>query len=298
MPGVAVLTHIDVMVGVDFHDEVAPPGSPVPSVPHAVTGLLCSAAWGATTGKANLTVWSTGGMVLSRGSDMGFLIPHVPLGPAGALASLLTATSGSKSGFGAHRHRGPQGPLAAACLGATGLNLNCGGDTQPPALSGMVLAFFQLTRQGFAWGDVIAGALHAAVDTYLQHRLNASFDHGWGAGAVSDLKSRVTGALGWRAAWIAARLPARANVAAQLARQLVRGTVAGARDNRFIQELPTFVASSIVGTPIGYSLEVAPISRMEVAADQADDAVQRSIDRMFEDPAVEEHPAPEVPCAP
>jgi hypothetical protein len=161
----------------------------------------------------------------------------------------------------------------------------------------MVLAFFQLTRQGFAWGDVIAGALHAAVDIYLQHRL-ASFDPGWGAGAVSGLKSRVMGALGWRAAWVAARLPARANVAAQLVRQLVRGTVAGARDNRFIQELPAFVASTIVGSPIGYSLEAAPISRMEVAADQADEAVQRSIDRMFQDPAVEEHPAPEVPCAP
>src|SRR6185312_16752307 len=103
----------------------------------------------------------------------------------------------------------------------------------------------QLTRQGFTWGDVIAGALHAAVDTYVQHRLNASFYDGWGADAVSCTKSRVLGALGWRAAWIAAHLPPRANAAAQLARQLVRGTLAAARDNVFIQKLPTFLGAAI-----------------------------------------------------
>lgn len=298
MPGVAVLTHIDVMVGVDSHDEVAPPGSPAPGAPHAVTGLLCSAPWGAATGKANVTVWSTGGMVLSQGTDMGFFVPHVPLGPAGALASLLTATSGSKSSFGAHRNRGAKGPLAAACLGATGLNLNCGGDTQPPALSGMVLALFQLTRQGFAWGDVIAGALHAAIDTYVQHRINASFKGGWGTVAASYLRSRVTGALGWRAIWIAARLRLPASAASRLAGQLVRGATAGMRDSAFINKLPAFLASSAFGTPIGYSPDVAPVSRMEQAADQVDDAVQRSIDRMFQDPTVEEHPQPEAPCAP
>ena len=297
MPGVAVLTHIDLMVGVDAHDEVAPTGSPAPAAPHAVTGLLCSPPWGAATGKANPTVWSTGGMVVSQGSDMGFFIPHVPLGPAGALAGLLATTSGSKSSFGAHRNRGRNGPLAAACLGATGLNLNCGGSTQPPALSGTVLALFQLTRQGFAWGDVIAGALHAAADTYVQHRIDASFNHGRGAAAVSHLRTRALGALGWRAAWIGARLPPRVGAASRLARELVAGTMAGLRDNRFIQHLPMFLGSTSVGTPLGYSPSVAVTSRLENAADQADEALQRSIDRMFEDPAVDEHPTQGAPCA-
>jgi hypothetical protein len=174
MPTMAVLKHLHPMIGSDFHDEISPPGVPVPSIPHLVMGVICFPPWGVVTGKCNETVWTTTAMSLAQGTDMGFFIPHIPIPPAPAniLAPILTLASGSKSHFGAQNHKTPKGPLAFACLVVVNLNLNYGGPTRPPLPSGFVFAVFQLTWQGVTWGDIIAGALHMLVDALIQFGIN------------------------------------------------------------------------------------------------------------------------------
>jgi hypothetical protein len=283
------------MIGSDFHDEVSPPGVPVPSIPHLVMGMLCFPPWGVVTGKPNGTVWTTTGMSMAQGTDIGFFIPHIPIPPAPAniLAPILTIGSGSKSNFGAHNHKTPLGPLAFACLGVVNLNLNCGGPTMPPLPSGFVLAVFQLTWQGVTWGDLIAGALHMLVDIFIQYRINKFFATGLGSKALGWMMGRVAGALAARTTVMGVRM---STLGVKTLGDLIL-TVMEGRTGRFVlgyglaEQLPGILAATGVGTPIGYSPDWAPTSRGEGLGDKAQDSVAQSLDDMFNSPAVEEHPS-------
>jgi hypothetical protein len=301
----AVLKHLHPMIGVDFHDEVAPPGIPAPKIPHLTAGLLCFPPWGVITGKANGTVCTSHAMSLAQGTDMGFLIPHIPLPPAPAniLAPILTLASGSKSHFGAHNHLTPQGPLAFACLVVINLNVNCAGPTMPPLPTGFVFAVFQLTWQGVTLGDLIAGTLHLLVDILLQHLINRFLSRGPGGKAIDWLNRKIGGALAARTYVNFVKLSA---VRAQTVPQVIQAVMQGSRLSLFlgyglVEQVPAILAGYVVGTPIGYSPAWAPTSQAEGYADQAHSAtadavdwgaekVHQALSRLFNSPAIEEHP--------
>jgi hypothetical protein len=298
MPSGALLRHFDPMVGLDLHDEVAPPNAPAPRVLHLVAGLLCSPPWGALTGKPNPKVWATGGMVLSQGTDMGFLIPHAPLQPASLLAAVLSAGSGSKTSFGAHRNRAKSGALAATVAGATGLNLNCG-DGLPPGPTGQVLAFFQLVWQGTTSGDVTAGVLHTVVDVVVQHSVTKMLGFGACQESLDQISARVAAAVNARVARVSSQL-AGGRAVGRAVGQVLDGFWVAMRDYHVFEKLPEFLAGATIGTPVGYSVPFSPESGMENGLDADEQSLAQSIDRLFEDPAIEELPrcSPEaVACA-
>jgi hypothetical protein len=309
----AVLKHLHPMIGVDFHDEIAPPGIPAPKIPHLTAGLLCFPPWGVVTGKPNGTVWTTHAMSLAQGTDMGFLIPHIPLPPAPAnlLAPILTLVSGSKSHFGAHNHLTPQGPLAFACLVVVNLNLNCAGPTMPPLPTGFVFAVFQLTWQGVTLGDLIAGALHMLVDIVVQHLINRFLSRGPASKAFDWLNRKIGGALAARTYVNFVKLSA---VGAKTVPQVIQAVMQGSRRSLIlgyglIEQAPGILAGYAIGTPIGYSPAWAPTSQAEGYADQGQDAVARGVDwgadkvqgalhRFFDNPAIEQHPSPGTTSGP
>ncbi len=291
MPGVAVHTHVDPMIGVDLHDEAAPPGVPAPCVPHLVAGLLCTPPWGLPgTGKPNPKVWATGGMVVSQGSDMGFFIPHIPVpaAPANLLTPIAALTSGSKSNFGAHKNRAHEGPLAAACLGPVGLNLNCAGSSTPPLPTGAVLALFQTVQQGFTCGDAIAGAIRGTVDCFLQYGINQLFDVGPGLRTAKWLENRLLGPIARKAVSMAVRRsPLGAGAALAIGHHLVRGAV-GAGGSAL--DLSKAALSTLLGTPIGFSPSFSPGALAGKGEDGLQNAIASSLDRLFEDPTIEQFP--------
>ena len=306
MPIMAVLKHLHPMIGVDFHDEISPPGVPVPSIPHLVAGILCFPPWGVVTGKCNSTVWTTTAMSLAQGTDMGFFIPHIPLPPAPAniLAPIITLASGSKSHFGAQNHKTPAGPLAFACLVVVNLNLNCGGPTRPPLPSGFVLAVFQLTWQGVTWGDIIAGALHMLVDALVQFGINRFLSTGLGGKALNWLTGKIAGAIASRVSVMGVRL---STLGVTSLGDLIQAVMGGSRLSRFLgygfaEQLPGILAGLGVGTPIGYSPDLAPTSQGGNLADKGQAAaahgIDSALDRMFNSPTLEQHPsAPPTPDA-
>ena len=307
MPIMAVLKSLHPMIGVDFHDEISPPGMPVPSIPHLVAGMLCFPPWGFATGKYNADVWTSSAMSMAQGTDMGFFIPHVPLplAPANILAPIITLASGSKSHFGAHNHTTKKGPLAFACLVRVNLNLNCGGPTRPPLPSGFVLAVFQLTWQGGTWGDIIAGAFHMLVDALLQFGINRFLSTGLGGKSLNWLTGKIAGAIASRVSVMGVRL---STLGVKSLGDLIQAVRGGSRLSRFLgygfaEQLPGILAGLGIGTPIGYSPGWAPTSKVEDSpADRAQAATANSIDhaldKMFNTPAVEQHPsAPPVPDA-
>jgi hypothetical protein len=244
-------------------------------------------------------------MSLAQGTDMGFFIPHIPLPPAPAniLAPIITLASGSKSHFGAHNHKTPKGPLAFACLVVVNLNLNCGGPTRPPLPSGFVFAVFQLTWQGVTWGDIIAGALHMLVDALVQFGINRFLSTGLGGKALNWLTGKIASAIASRVAVMGVRL---STLGVKSLGDLIQAVMGGSRLSRFLgygfaEQLPGILAGLGIGTPIGYSPDRAPTSQGESLVDGADGkdglqakaagGIDRALDRMFNSPAVEQHPS-------
>jgi hypothetical protein len=311
MPTVAVLAHLHPMIGSDFHDEIAPPGVPAPNIPHLVAGMLSFPPWGVATNSdhINPTVLTSAGMAMNKGCDMGFFIPHIPLPPAPAniLAPVLTLTSGSKSNFGGQNQLAGKKPLAGACLKVVNLNLNCGGPSRPPLPSGFVLALFQTTWQGMTWGDLIAGALHMLVDSFIQYRINKFLSTGLGGKALNWLMGRIAGALASRLTVMGVRM---STLGVTTIGDLVLASKQGwPRGLRLVlgyglaEQLPSFLASMGVGTPIGYSPGSAPTSLVEggihdpsgretvPGLDTAEAKFAHSIDNFLNSPSVEQHPS-------
>ena len=104
------LMTIHPMIGVDLHDGIPPPGPVmVPKLPHFVAATL---KWAVPTSSPTPTVFGPGGFsLMQQGTDIGNFIPHIFVE---YLAVLYTATSGSKSHFGASTVLAEGKPAAAA----------------------------------------------------------------------------------------------------------------------------------------------------------------------------------------
>lgn len=311
----AVLKHTHFMVGVDFHDELAPPCVLTPSVLHLTFGFLGIPPWGLVTGKINGDVWSTNAKSVAQGSDMGFFIPHIPLPPAPAnlLTPILFLFSGSKSHFGAHKHLTPKGPLAFACLKFANLNVNCAGPTRPPLPSGLVLAFWQTVYQGVTIGDLLAGALHMLVDIILQHVINRFLGtRGPGGKAVDYLSRKIGGAIAARTYFNFTKLSV---FHIETIGEVLQSVMQGSRLSRilgfgFIEQVPGVLLGYLGGTPIGYSPSRALTSQAETFVDDKGqgavasgidtglDKIGHAVQRLFDNPAIEQHPSTPPPGGP
>lgn len=163
------------MIGRDLHIPWVP-GSPVPAptpVPYFTYqimlgfGVVCSVA---TT--HNSMGW---GWTMQKGTDIGFLIPHI--GPPSLLTPLDMILSASKSYFGSSQYMAEGKPVACALLGMTNPNLNCGSPF--PFSVGLVIAlnthFVSMTL-----GDFLHGLLSFGIDFALQCAI------GWLVGKGAD----------------------------------------------------------------------------------------------------------------
>jgi hypothetical protein len=163
------------MIGRDLHvpwvpGTPAPAPSPVPYFTYHIMlgfGVVCSVA-----PTHNSMGW---GWTMQKGTDIGFLIPHI--GPPSLLTPLDMILSASKSYFGASAYMAEGKPVACALLGMTNPNLNCG--SPMPFSIGQVIAlnthFVSMTL-----GDFLHGLLSFGIDFALQCAI------GWLVGKGAD----------------------------------------------------------------------------------------------------------------
>lgn len=167
----AVLKHWDPMIGLDFHMAINPGGppplfvTPVPMTPHVVAGVLMWGPWGLLgKGKSEPSVRTFHGDVMLRGTDMGYLIPHISIPPTNLLMPVWTGLSSSKSEFSVASVRCADGPVAIAILVFIGVNLDCQGTTIPVDLpTGRIIAV-NTHFAGFTFGDFVAGIVMMGID--------------------------------------------------------------------------------------------------------------------------------------
>ena len=292
----SVLKHYHVMVSIPFlelHQAILPPSFvPVPKVPHLAGAALFLGPWGALTGKPNLTEFSSsGGIIMSQGTDIGPLIPHynvIPPAPPNVLLAVIIPTSGSKAHFGSHGHVAPQGPVAVACLGTVQFNLNCAGPAAPPLPSGLVIPF-NTHMVGMSPGDFVAGLLHLIVDAGLQFVVNRFFNLSKVSGFLEDL---AEGALR-----PAMRALGSGNVTSIIADAMRRsfpklGQFLGQALEETLFAVPSTGAGLILGTPLGYSPGWSPIGGGDgQLEDRGHTAAQKAIDNFFGTSNVDEYPS-------
>ncbi len=237
----AVLKHWHPMVGIDFHTCVTPPAG-VPTLPMTPykTGMVL---WGATFGMVTQSYFrdhpSSGwGTTMSRGTDIGPLIPHI--GPPSLTLPIEIIFSSSKSHFGVASYsgvdnKGAQNCIAVALIVHVNLNLNCG--IAWPTPTGMVIAL-NTHYVGMTLGDFIVGVLSMAVDAVLQRAMSA----------LGSALGRLPGYLGQRmipsvfrsngaafnALWAANRGAAGMSRAAR--REAARAAAKALRENQIIQK--------------------------------------------------------------
>ena len=188
----AVVNILHIMIGYDIHQELTPPGTPpipVPvPIPHIATAPL-----GNVPGMLAGTVKCTFGNptndgiagklvfvnfvkmpIVIQGSDIGPVIPHIPLAPCTPLPflPLIILGSGSTSEFFAFSVKANKKPVAIATLAIIGANLNC---SFPCAIPSVVLAP-SLVFTGTRFGDFVAGLAGMAMDIALSAIINAIFN--------------------------------------------------------------------------------------------------------------------------
>ena len=285
-----VLKHYHPMIGIPYlemHQAIFPP--PVPPVPkllHFAAAMLCKGPWGKLTGKPNKTeISASGGMMMSQGTDIGPLIPHVglPFVPPNVLLAVIIPTSGSKSHFGAHSHVAPEGPIAFACAKVINFNLNCAGPAWPPLPAGVVLAFNTHTV-GVTVGDLVAGALHMFIDGLIQFGLNRLF-------SSKQVVDKFFESLAQRALGPVLKLCGGASVEYVVGRVLGDGV--GRAAEEFLFSLPGYIIGLLVGSPLGYSPEHSGLGNkpVEKGVNAAHERVQQAVDNYFNSQSVDQHPA-------
>lgn len=170
----AVLGEFHIMVGMDWHGEITatPVPAPAPFTPHLVGMLLHGIIpMGPSFTDRGKTV-ANGMGIVQKGSDISWLIPHVPVPtwPPLVLAVLITSVgSGSKSYFGPASVVAEKKPIAAALIPiSTQIQLNCG---TVPTPTGLVDADGTVVC-GMTWGDILGGLVAMAVDCAVQAALN------------------------------------------------------------------------------------------------------------------------------
>lgn len=204
-----VLQILHPMIGLDFHLPATPPF-------FHITGHILWGVFGVTaeySSNKHFSSWGT--EVVCKGSDIGPMIPHIPVGvmlppPLAPLRlALAIAFSGSKSHFGSHKYKttdksGGAKSVALALIFVVNLNLNCGEPAPTP--TGIVLAF-NTHESGMTLGDFLAGLLSLILDTAVQTVLNL-----FGAGVGKWLLGKIAPKLAAKIAAKIAASPAAAKV--------------------------------------------------------------------------------------
>lgn len=181
----AIINVLHVMVGCDFHQELTPTVPPVTApMPHAVTAILGNVP-GAAIGTVKRSDSSDGKKpvlvnfvcmpIILQGSDIGPLIPHIPLTPflPSPLTALNTLFSGSTSEFFAFSVKAHGKPVAIATAAIIGVNLNCGFPCSAP-LDVVIAPSTVFT--GFRFGDLVAGLAGMAADVALSYAINTALN--------------------------------------------------------------------------------------------------------------------------
>ncbi len=158
------------MAGCDCHMEIdASTLVPIPICPHVVLYTVAGTGFAAyyTT-----TVLADGWAFIQRDSDIGPLIPHIPIPiTACTMVSIIMLCSGSKSYFGAAKVQADGKPVAAALQIFVNPQLNCWDPPLPPMPSGVVFTYGTVVV-GLTIGDVIGGYLSMGFDLLVEWGLN------------------------------------------------------------------------------------------------------------------------------
>jgi hypothetical protein len=293
MAGFNVLKHTHVMIGIpllEWHDYLPPPGITPAKAGHICGGLLSVPPWGILSGKKNntpgKTVETATSYGMSRGTDMGPLIPHynvIPPAPPNLLLPVIILFSGSKSHFGASTVLFEQGQAAFAVAVKVNFNLNCAGPTMPPLPSGLVIAEPQTVEVGVTVGDMIAGFLHMAVDLLIQFGLNRLF--GGKNGVVGNWLERLGPRL---LPTVLRRVYMFPNVMGSALAPYIGSSAAsyvGQASRAILGEWVSTLAAFVVGGPVGYSPGWTPIGGYGGGLlDSGHDAAQQAIDDHFTGP--------------
>jgi len=183
----AVINVLHPMVGIDIHGELTPPGVPpipvpIPYVPHAVAAPLGNVP-GALMGTVKRSDTSQGKNavlvnfvkmpIILQGSDIGPIIPHIPLIPCNPIPNLplIILGSGSATEFCAFSVKA-QGKAVANAPGIfVAMNVNCGFPPTP----GIVIAP-SLVFTGFRMGDFVAGMVGLIMDAALSAAISIAFN--------------------------------------------------------------------------------------------------------------------------
>lgn len=180
----AVINVLHPMIGVDIHGELSPtvPPVPVPYVPHAVAAPLGNVP-GALMGTVKRTDTSQGKKavlvnfvkmpIIIQGSDIGPIIPHIPMVPCNPIPNLplIILGSGSASEFFAFSVKAHGKAIANAPAVFLAMNMNCGFPPTP----GIVIAP-SLVFTGFRMGDFIAGMVGLLMDAALSAAISIAFN--------------------------------------------------------------------------------------------------------------------------
>ena len=194
----AVINVLHPMVGIDIHAELTPPGAPpipvpMPFVPHAVAAILGNVP-GALMGTVKRTDTSQGKKavlvnfvkmpIIIQGSDIGPMIPHIPLVPCNPIPNLplIILGSGSASEFFAFSVKAHGKAIANAPFIFVAMNMNCG---FPPTPGNVIAPSLVFT--GFRIGDFIAGMVGLLMDAALSAAISIAFGGLSGSGGLMGL---------------------------------------------------------------------------------------------------------------
>jgi len=193
----AVMKHLDIMIGLDFH-TTWPPWLPEPlasPTPFFVIMPMCGTM---LTAQMAPTAVTLGQWTMQRGTDIGPLIPHI--GMPSLLTPLDILMSSSASYFGPSSYMAGGAPVAAALMVNVNLNLNC--NWCAPLPTGLVLCF-TTHYCGMTLFDMLFGAISMGLAIGID--VAAGFAAGAAAKAVqkkviSPIAKRVTTKLASRKA--------------------------------------------------------------------------------------------------
>lgn len=228
------------MIGFDLHGEISvtPPWNPAPSFPHVCFSILNGIVM--KVDKTSKTTQDGGWMIVRRTSDIGNLIPHVPIPPMPnlVLLPLVIAFSGSKSYFGPASVLTEGKVIGCALIFVVDINGNCwdilSAGIGLVAPTGVVITW-NTVETSLTWGDIIGGFITMAIDAACTAAL--SFLGGKLAGRISGpIVRRVMGSR------VGAYLMSKAALFARpLITSVVESTLGG-------------IALFLVGSPLGHSL--------------------------------------------
>lgn len=228
------------MIGFDMHGEISitPPWNPAPSFPHVSFSILNGISM--KRSKTSTVSQDGGNMIIHRTSDIGNLIPHVPIPPVPnlVLLPLVILFSGSKSYFGPASVQAQGKVIGCALIFVVDINGNCwdilSAGIGLVAPTGVVITW-NTVETSLSWGDIIGGFITMAIDAAFTALL--SFLGGKLAGRISGpIVRRVMGSR------VGTYLMSKAALfATPLVKSVVESTLGG-------------VILFVTGSPLGHSL--------------------------------------------